>query len=541
MEAAPVDTAPDLQSLVRPLLVVDTGTRPSALPLLQCLEQTLQGPTASPSPDFLDRLVRLGSSLRIAIDNGGEQVSALEQTLAAVDHVVAPSLTPPQLERWNRVTDGAAAGTVWRPQALQLHRQYIDEIARAERLFVHHSDASSFGDVDWSGVIWYGTPEFSREILRAVRWSCGMKGSNRLLVEFEPSQVAERLEEVIERARNGRGAWNLTRLRSAVVALEREQPIRGSSVSTPEPSDNANAQPEPLGRGKRAHLPVDYSRQTAPQQSKKRSKTAPRPDTTADDAANKDTSEQGAASKAGAETSGQQQGDSGASLEAELSQEQGTSVEQAQCAAVPKAGAEEDDNGTLKTFVPTLPGDLARFLDLPARVIKATRFQPNALDCDEQDASYSLRWPEVLALPTWELSLPDVAEREKALERVDLDRTRARFRIPPALDETKALDGVDADKQIELLSHLRLVMTDILRQQTLVLGYLLADLHVAYRKTDILEEALVKLGQSVPKFGGDGRPIPTPDPETIAAGLEAARAIGTIPRQVLLDQLDAGH
>ena len=99
------------------------------------------------------------------------------------------------------MVDGDEAEQAWRPAALQLHSTCITEISRAKQQFVKHSTAASFDDLEWGGVTWLGTANLAREVMRAVRWSCGMKGSNRPLIQLEPTTVAERMQEVLDRAR----------------------------------------------------------------------------------------------------------------------------------------------------------------------------------------------------------------------------------------------------------------------------------------------------------------------------------------------------
>lgn len=188
------------------MLVNKPGERPSISPLLDRVRLALDSPAdlapLNPSPSAtVDALIELASTFRSAIDLGGQQVASLQQCLAALDHLVAPKLPPAQRERWTSTVDGDEADQAWRPAALQLHNMYVTEISRAEQLFVKHSTAASFDDLEWDGVAWLGTADFAREVTRAVRWSCGMKGSNRPMIQLEPTTVAGRMQEVLDRAR----------------------------------------------------------------------------------------------------------------------------------------------------------------------------------------------------------------------------------------------------------------------------------------------------------------------------------------------------
>ena len=212
---------------------------------------------------------------------------------------------------------------------------------------------------------------------------------------------------------------------------------------------------------------------------------------------------------------------------------------QARPVSVEKAGP---GDGHQETLIPNLPGDVAGFLELPGRVIKANKFMPDRLDCDDEDGSYSLRWPRELAFPGWHFSLADLAERADTLDKIDFRRARGLCRFDSDEDDINLLGKLGADDKVELLSQTRLILTDIVRQQSLVIGYLLADLHLSYCTADSLKGLLADLGQPVPKFGPDGRPI-SKSAEVIAAESEAARKNGrtTIPREKVVRQVDARH
>ncbi|KWU42451.1 hypothetical protein RHOSPDRAFT_26995 [Rhodotorula sp. JG-1b] len=471
-----------LRDLAQPVLVNKPGERPSISPLLDRVCLALDSPAdlapLNPSPSgIVDALIELASTFRSAIDHGGQQVASLQQCLAALDHLVAPKLPLAQRERWTSTVDGDEADQAWRPAALQLHNTYVTEISRAEQLFVKHSTAASFDDSEWDGVAWLGTADFAREVTRAVRWSCGMKGSNRPPIQLEPTTVAERMQEVLDRARGERKSWGLTRLRAASGGRRR-----------------------PRARKARAGE-IDYVEADPSVPRKKRSETKVREDA-ADDAADgrQDSAHQqqdNDAPAADADADADDDADADADDDDDADADDGADAAEdadARSSQLDDKPKEEDKenhrNPTAGERVrpSRLAGDFARHFGL--RPIKARQFAALGPDCDNSDGAYDFEWPETLHLPSLE------------------------FKVSELYDTLPKLPSLIA-----------------------LIGYMLFDLQFARKRILALEERLEAAGGQVPRFDTSGVEIVDFTEDAVAARVNVTGQPGRIHRVDFLEVL----